>query len=82
MSIVHPDKSRFFPREGRLVARKLTDYRLGPYAARATLIPVPPQHTLTRSYWTVVHEDLRIIRRIGTVAEFLAGIVRRDSAIV
>ena len=145
------------PREGRLVARKLTDYRLGLYAARSylaahgtpqtldnladhrlvgyvedllytatldytaeflkgwrssvavssamgqteavrsgtgigilhafmarsdpSLVPVLPQHTLTRSYWTVVHEDLRAIRRVSTVAEFLADIVRRDHAI-
>ena len=145
------------PREGRLVARKLTDYRLGLYAARAylaahgtpqtladiadhrlvgyvedllftssldytaeflkgwrsslavssamgqteavragagigilhafmarpdaDLIPVLPQHTLMRSYWTVIHEDLRSIRRVGTVAEFLTDIVRRDHAI-
>lgn len=145
------------PREGRLVARKLTDYRLGLYAARsylaahgtpqslddlashrlvgyvedllytatldytgdflkgwrssvavssamgqteavrsgtgigilhafmarsdANLTPVLPQHTLTRSYWTVVHEDLRSIRRVSTVAEFLTDIVRRDHAI-
>ena len=145
------------PREGRLVARKLTDYRLGLYAARAylaahgtpqtlghladhrlvgyvedllftssldytaeflkgwrsslavssamgqteavragagigilhafmarpdaDLIPVLPQHTLMRSYWTVIHEDLRSIRRVGIVAEFLTDIVRRDHAI-
>lgn len=145
------------PREGRLVARKLTDYRLGLYAApdylqrhgtpatlddlarhrlvgyvddllytasldytgeylkgwrssvavssamgqteavRAgagigilhafmarrdgSLVPVLPQHTLTRSYWTVVHEDLRAIRRVALVAEFLAELVSRDRAI-
>lgn len=144
------------PREGRLVARKLTDYRLGLYAAQsyldrhgtpaslddlashrlvgyvedllytasldytgeflkgwrssvavssamgqteavragagigilhafmaagdARLVPVLPQHALTRSYWTVVHEDLRAIRRVALVAEFLAEIVARDRA--
>src|SRR5690606_34467620 len=128
------------PREGRLVARKLTDYRLGLYASRAyldahgaprkvadlarhrlvgyvedllytpsldytaeflkgwhstlavssaigqaeavragagigilhgfmarqddRLVPVLPGQTITRSYWTVVHEDLRGLRRI------------------
>jgi DNA-binding transcriptional LysR family regulator len=143
------------PREGRLVARKLTDYRLALYAAEdylnrhgtpekledlarhrlvgyvhdllfsvsldytaeflkgwqssiavssamgqteavragagigilhrfmamtdETLVPVFPEHTLTRSYWTVVHEDLRNIRRVGIVAEFLAEIVGRES---
>jgi DNA-binding transcriptional LysR family regulator len=144
------------PREGRLVARKLTDYRLGLYAAQTYLdrhgtpqalsdlaehrlvgyvedllytasldytaeflkgwrsglavssamgqteavragagigilhafmtrrdtglIPVLPAHTLTRSYWTVVHEDLRSIRRVALVAEFLSEIVARDRA--
>ena len=144
------------PREGRLVARKLTDYRLGLYAARsyldahgtpetldelgghrlvgyvedllftapldytaeffkgwrsnlavssamgqteavragagigilhafmasrdAMLVPVLPAHTLMRSYWTVVHEDLRAIRRVALVADFLAEIVGRDRA--
>lgn len=144
------------PREGRLVARKLTDYRLGLYAARSylaahgtpatlddlaahqlvgyvedllyassldytaeflkgwrsslavssamgqteavragagigilhafmarrdsSLEPVLPARTLTRSYWTVVHEDLRSIRRVGLVAEFLSEVVARDRA--
>lgn len=144
------------PREGRLVARKLTDYRLGLYASRAylevhgtprkapdlaqhrlvgyvddllytplldytaeflkdwrstlavssamgqteavragagigilhgfmarqddALVPVLPELTLTRSYWTVVHEDLRSLRRIALVSDFLAEIVARDRA--
>lgn len=145
------------PREGRLVARKLTDYRLGLFASRGyldrhgtpetlealaahrlvgyvedllftgsldytdeflkgwrssvavssamgqteavragagigilhgfmarrdpELAAVMPQHTLMRSYWTVVHEDLRSIRRVALVAEFLSEIVARDRAI-
>jgi len=145
------------PREGRLVARKLTDYRLGLYAApvyldrhgmpatlaelaahrlvgyvedllytasldytaeylkdwrsslavssamgqteavRAgagigilhafmaqrdpALVPVLPEHTLTRAYWTVMHEDLRSLRRVALVSDFLAEIVARDRAI-
>ena len=145
------------PREGRLVARKLTDYRLGLYAAQRyldrhgapknlsdlaahhlvgyvedllfsasldytsdflpnwrsslavssamgqteavragagigilhgfmasadpSLIPVLPAHSLTRAYWTVVHEDLRTLRRVALVAEFLAEIVARDRPI-
>lgn len=145
------------PREGRLVARKLTDYRLGLYAARTyldrhgtpeslddlaahrlvgyvedllfsasldytgefsrswrssiavssamgqteavragagigilhafmarrdpDLVPVLAEHSLTRSYWTVVHEDLRAIRRVTLVSEFLAEIVARDRGI-
>jgi DNA-binding transcriptional LysR family regulator len=44
----------------------------------AGLVPVLPVHTLTRSYWTVVHEDLRSIRRVALVADFLAEIVARD----
>lgn len=145
------------PREGRLVARKLTDYSLGLYASHSylerhgapqslddlrhhrlvgyvedllytasldytgrfsgdwhsriavssamgqteavragagigilhafmarrdrDLIPIMPQHTLTRSYWTVLHEDLRSIRRVALVSEFLAEIVGRDRAL-
>ncbi|MEO5807999.1 LysR family transcriptional regulator [Devosia sp.] len=145
------------PREGRLVARKLTDYRLGLYASAdylarhgtperledlgghrlvgyvddllfsasldytadylkswrsalavssamgqteavragagigilhsfmarrdTALVPVLPEHVLTRSYWTVVHEDLRAIRRVAVVAEFLAEVVGRDRTI-
>lgn len=145
------------PREGRLVARKLTDYRLGLYAAQAyldrhgtpqvladlashhlvgyvddllfsasldytgaflpdwrstlavstamgqteavragagigilhgfmaegdpNLVPVLSAHSLTRAYWTVVHEDLRTLRRVTIVAEFLAEIVGKDRAI-
>lgn len=145
------------PREGRLVARKLTDYSLGLYASRGylerngtpkslddlrhhrlvgyvedllytasldytgvfssewlsriavssamgqteavragagigilhafmarrdrDLVPLLPQHMLTRSYWTVLHEDLRSIRRVGLVSEFLAEIVNRDRAL-
>ncbi|WP_297112951.1 LysR family transcriptional regulator [uncultured Devosia sp.] len=145
------------PREGRLVARKLTDYSLGLYASRGylerngtpkslddlrhhrlvgyvedllytasldytgvfssewrsriavssamgqteavragagigilhafmarrdrDLVPLLPQHVLTRSYWTVLHEDLRSIRRVGLVSEFLAEIVNHDRAL-
>lgn len=142
------------PREGRLVARKLTDYTLGLYAApaylerngipqslpdlhdhrlvgyvedllytssldytaeflrdwRSTLaissamgqaeavragagigilhafmarrtsglVPVLPAHILTRSYWTVVHEDLRKLRRVALVSDFLADLAARE----
>jgi DNA-binding transcriptional LysR family regulator len=144
------------PREGRLIARKLTDYRLGLYASRAylarhgtprelsdlanhrlvgyvrdllfttsldytaeffkgwqstvavssamgqteavragagigilhsfmarldkTLVPLLPERSLTRSYWTVVHEDLRTIRRVALVSDFLVEIVARERA--
>ncbi|MEO7220921.1 MAG: LysR family transcriptional regulator [Devosia sp.] len=145
------------PREGRLVARKLTDYRLGLYASRSylakhgtptelsdlakhrlvgyvgdllfaaslnytaeylkgwqsavavssamgqteavragagigilhgfmarldkKLVPVLADRSLTRSYWTVVHEDLRTIRRVALVSDFLAEIVARERQI-
>lgn len=145
------------PREGRLVARKLTDYSLGLYASRAyldthgapkspadmaahrlvgyvedllytpsldytgeflkdwrstlavssamgqteavragagigilhafmasgdsRLVPVLPEHRISRAYWTVMHEDLRGLRRIALVSDFLAEIVARDRAI-
>lgn len=145
------------PSEGRLVARKLTDYRLGLYAARTyldrfgtpatlealaahrlvgyvedlivteslnytgeflknwrssvavssamgqteavragagigilhgfmaqldpQLVPVLPEHTVIRSYWTVMHEDLRNVRRIALVSEFLRETVARNQAI-
>lgn len=42
------------------------------------LEPVLPELGLTRNYWTVVHEDLRGIRRISVVADFLTDIVARD----
>lgn len=142
------------PREGRLVARKLTDYRLGLYASPSylaahgtprslpeladhrlvgyvedllytssldytegflknwrsniavssamgqteavkagagigilhtfmaqrtdSLVPVLAQHFLHQSYWVVVHEDLRNIRRVSAVSDFLSEIVSRD----
>ena len=47
----------------------------------ADLVPVLPQHTLTRSYWTVWHEDLRTSRRVAIVSEFLAELAGRDRAI-
>ncbi|HTM78780.1 MAG TPA: LysR substrate-binding domain-containing protein, partial [Devosia sp.] len=47
----------------------------------ARLVPVLPEHSLSRSYWTVVHEDLRMIGRVALVADFLSEIVGRDRAI-
>ncbi|MDB5530639.1 MAG: LysR family transcriptional regulator [Devosia sp.] len=47
----------------------------------SALVPVLPAHTLKRSYWTVVHEDLRMIRRVAVVAEFLSEVVARERAI-
>lgn len=47
----------------------------------AALVSILPHRTLLRSYWTVVHEDLRGIRRVALVAEFLAELVERDRAL-
>ncbi|MBK1796054.1 LysR family transcriptional regulator [Devosia sp. WQ 349] len=44
----------------------------------ADLVPVLPQHILSRAYWTVMHEDLRSIRRVALVSDFLSEIVSRD----
>jgi len=150
ITVTHPD-------EGRLIARKLTDYTLGLYAARAyldragwpsslddlkrhvrvgyvedllfsstlnfarelvrewradieissaigqteavragagigilhtfiarrdeNLVPLLPGHSITRSYWTVVHEDLRAIRRVAVVADFIAAEVSQERKI-
>jgi DNA-binding transcriptional LysR family regulator len=43
------------------------------------IVPVLQQHTLIRNYWTVVHEDLRNIRRVSAVIDFLVEMVRRES---
>jgi DNA-binding transcriptional LysR family regulator len=142
------------PTEGRLVARKLTDYRLGLYASnaylerhgtpasleelsghrlvgyvddllyasslrytedflkgwtsaisvssaigqteavssgagigilhgfmvtgRADLVPVLPGHSLIRSYWIVIHEALRNVRRVTVVSDFISGLVAEN----
>jgi len=146
------------PREGRLVTRKLTDYRLGLYAApsylkrygtpatatelarhrlvgyvedliytpsldytaqfskewRTTLaissaigqaasvragagigilhtfmahgdhrlVPILPELAIKRAYWTVIHENVRSLRRIAVVSKFLSEIVRRDRVVL
>jgi DNA-binding transcriptional LysR family regulator len=44
------------------------------------LVALLPQHTLTRSYWALVHEDLRPSRHIMVVAEFLSRIVAQNRA--
>ncbi|RDE08327.1 LysR family transcriptional regulator [Pelagibacterium lacus] len=36
------------------------------------LVAVLPDLSIARSYWTVVHEDMRAIRRVGAVADFIA----------
>ncbi|MCD7060195.1 LysR family transcriptional regulator [Pelagibacterium xiamenense] len=47
----------------------------------AELVPVLPEATIERSYWLVVHEDLRAIRRVGQVADFIVRQVRQANAI-
>ncbi|KQW86114.1 LysR family transcriptional regulator [Devosia sp. Root413D1] len=47
----------------------------------ATLQRVLPEIVLQRAYWLVVHEDLRALRRVAVVADYLAGIVAADRAI-
>lgn len=53
------------------------------FIARAddSLVPVLPAYSITRSYWTVVHEDLSAIRRVSAVADFIAAEVARERAI-
>ncbi|MHA1158640.1 MAG: LysR family transcriptional regulator [Alphaproteobacteria bacterium] len=42
----------------------------------ADLVPVLSQVRIRRAYWTVLHESLRNVARIRTVADFLADTVR------
>jgi DNA-binding transcriptional LysR family regulator len=37
-----------------------------------------PEHLITRSYWIVSPEDLRDIRRISIVSEFIASEVNKE----
>lgn len=39
------------------------------------LVPILPELSLTRAYWLVMHEDLRAIRRVQLVADYIAEIV-------
>lgn len=45
---------------------------------RAGLVPLLPKVIVTRSYWTVWHENLRTTRRVQAVAEFLDRTVRAE----
>lgn len=53
------------------------------FIARAVpdLIPVPAVEPIRRAYWLVYHESVRPMRRIQTVAAFIASIVERDRAL-
>ena len=46
-----------------------------------TLVQVLPEFSVTRSYWTVVHEDLRAIRRVSVTADFIAAEVAAAKSI-
>jgi DNA-binding transcriptional LysR family regulator len=48
---------------------------------RPDLVPVLPHHILTRAYWTVMHEDLRSIRRVALVSDFLTEVVTREKGL-
>ncbi|WP_419905120.1 LysR family transcriptional regulator [Kiloniella sp.] len=39
------------------------------------LIPLFPEHFITRQYWTVWHEDMRIAKRVSAVADLLDRLV-------
>lgn len=44
------------------------------------LVPVLPDHVLMRSYWTLIHEDLRPSRHVTAVAQFIREIVALNRA--
>lgn len=41
------------------------------------LVPILPENVISRAYWLVMHEDLRSIRRVSVVADFIAEQVAR-----
>lgn len=45
------------------------------------LVAVLPELSVRRSYWTVVHEDMRAIRRISVASEFIAWAVHASRAL-
>ena len=44
------------------------------------LIPLFPEHFITRQYWTVWHENMRIAKRVSAVAELLDTLVRESKS--
>ncbi|GGE94259.1 LysR family transcriptional regulator [Stappia taiwanensis] len=42
------------------------------------LVPVLPEKRISRSYWLVLHESLREMRRVRVVADFIASEVERE----
>ena len=49
-------------------------------AGDPALVPVLPEVVVTRTYWTVWHENLRVAARVQAVAAMLDDLVRRDRA--
>lgn len=47
-------------------------------AGQPDLVRLFPSHSLTRTYWTVWHENMRVARRVQAVVEVIDGIVRED----
>lgn len=45
------------------------------------LVPVLPHRTVTRAYWMVWHENMRVARRVGAVADFIEAEVRAERRI-
>lgn len=50
-------------------------------AGVAGLVRLLPDLSVTRSYWTVWHENLRVARRVQAVADMLDRIVREERAL-
>jgi DNA-binding transcriptional LysR family regulator len=45
------------------------------------LVPVLPHRTVTRAYWMVWHENMRVARRVQAVAEFIEAEVQAERPI-
>lgn len=51
-------------------------------AGEPDLVQVLPEEvTITRSFWLIVHEDLRSLARISMTADYIADLVRREQAL-
>jgi hypothetical protein len=53
-------------------------------AQRETSLQVvlPKQISVERTYWLVVHEDLRHVARVDAVCKFLTGILSENSRLM
>ena len=47
-------------------------------AAQPDLVRLFPEHSVTRTYWTVWHENMRVARRVQAVVELLDTITREE----